>query len=155
MKRWLYYIVIVIVVAALSGNTSAGSDVGKLQPVQVVRVTRQDGAVVLETDTADRGVGARLSSALADMKRAASAEIFLDTADHLVVSPECEGLIPELMAYLRPSCAVCVGEGEVDMEQVGAFLEIHKPEVTLMRYRAGETDLPILVAREGRMELVS
>ena len=155
MKRWLWYIGIVAAVAALSGKSPAGKDIGKLQPVQVVRLSCVQGQVCMKTDTGDVGIGEDLKSALADMKLSASSEIFLDTADYLIVSPACVDLLPAMMHYLRPSCAVCVEEGRPDMEQVGAYFQQHGPDVTLTRYRAGQRDLPTLVTREGRMHLVS
>lgn len=155
MKRWVWYVVIIGVVAALSGKSTAGEDIGTLQPVQTVRLSCVRGQVCMETDTGDVGVGEDLKSALEDMKGSASGEIFLDTADYLIISPACIDLLPAMNAYLRPSCAVCMEEGETSMEQVGLFLQQHTPETTLMKYRAGDRNLQTLVTREGRMHLVS
>jgi hypothetical protein len=60
-----------------------------------------------------------------------------------------------MTTYLRPSCGVCLEDGETDLEQVGLFLRQHTPEITLMKYRAGDRALQTLVTREGRMHLVS
>lgn len=155
MKRWLWYIGIIAVIAALSGKASTGTDIAKLQPVQVVHLTCPEGKVVLETDTGDWGTGETLKDALKDMKDAASREVFLDTADYLIVSQDCIDLLPAMMKQLRPSCSICLGEGRVDMTQVGTFLQQHAPEVTLMEYRAGDRQLQTLVTWEGRMKLVS
>lgn len=155
MKRWLWYVVIIGVVAALSGKTSAGTDIGTLQPVQTVRLSCVRGQVCVETDTGDMGIGEDLKSALNDMKNSAVGEIFLDTADYLIVSPACVDLLPAMTTCLRPSCGVCLEDGETDLEQVGLFLRQHTPEITLMKYRAGEHALQTLVTREGRMHLVS
>lgn len=155
MKRWFCYLALVVTIAALSGKTSAGQDIGKLQPVQTVILTASNGMVVIETDTGDVGAGKTPNDAVADMKASAAEEIFLETADYLLLSPECAGLMPAMMEHLRPSCSVCLMEGQPDMEQVGAFLEQHAPHMTLMRYRAGERDLQTLITQEGRMELVS
>lgn len=155
MKRWLWYAVVVAAVAFLGGKNPTGSDVGDLQPVQVVRFYGDAGQVVIETDTGAFGKGETLKSALENMKATTASEVFLDTADYLLISKECEGLLPFLTSYLRPSCAVCVTDGAPIMEEVGAYLEIHVPKVTLMRYRAGNQALPVLKTREGRMELVS
>lgn len=155
MKRWLWYIGIIVAVAALSGKSSAGMDIGKLQPVQVVRLTCPRGQVRMETDTGDSGTGENLKEALADIKLSAASEIFLDTADYLIVSPGCVDLLPAMLQYLRPSCAVCIEKGKPNMEQVGLYLQQHSPDITLMQYRAGQCDLPTLVTRGGRMHLVS
>lgn len=155
MKRWLWLIGAAVAVAVLSGNASPGKDVGKLQPVEVVYLACREGGVAIETDTGDLGIGANLAEAMEDMKAAAPGEVFLETADHLLLSPECIDLMPALMSILRPSCSVCLTEGAPDMEQVGLFLRVHRPRSTLARYRAGERGIETLVTGEGRMELVS
>lgn len=155
MKRWLWYVAVVGIVAALSGKAPAGEDIGTLQPVEVVRLSCVRGQVCMETDTGDIGVGEDMKAALEDMKRSAVGEIFLDTADYLVISPTCIELLPAMNDYLRPSCAVCMEEGETNMEQVGKYLQQHTPEITLMKYRTGEQKLQTLVTREGRMRLAS
>lgn len=155
MKRWLFYAAIIVAAALLSGKGTPGSDVGKLQPVQVVRVSAGADWVKIETDTGDLGAGSNLEQAFENMKATSSAKIFLDTAEYLLVPQGREELISEMMAYLRPSCTVCIVDGEPDMEKVGDFLHQHEPQTTLMHYRAGQQELRKLVIREGRMELVS
>lgn len=155
MKRWLFYAAIIVAAALLSGKTTPGADVGRLQPIQVVRVSGGEDWVKIETDTGPTGEGTDLEQAFENMKATSSVEPFLDTAEHLLVSKGREGLISEMMTYLRPSCTVCILEGEPDMEKVGEFLQQHEPQTSLMHYRAGRQELPTLVVREGRMELVS
>lgn len=155
MKRWLWYLAVIVAVAALSGKSASGTDVGKLNPVQAVRVYSIEDRIVIETDAENFGIGNTLNAALDDMKQTVPSEVFLDTADYLILSPSCQPLLPALMEHLRPSCAVCLEQGQTDVTQVGAFLEIHKPQVTLMRYCAGQTNLPTLITQNGRMELVS
>lgn len=155
MKRWLFYAAIIVAAALLSGKGTPGADVGKLQPVQVVRVSGGADWVKIETDTGDMGTGSNLEQAFEDMKETSSAEIFLDTAEYLLVSQGRKDLLSEMMTHLRPSCTVCIVDGEPDMEKVGAFLHQHEPQTTLMHYRAGKRELPTLEIREGRMELVS
>lgn len=152
MKRWLRWAALAAVAAALSSG-EIGMDIGKLRPVQVVRVSRVDGTVAVQTDTEDAGFGDSLEAALEDMKRTATGKVFLDTADYLLLGENSEEYLPALMEQLRPSCAVCMERGTADMSQVAEFLECHKPTITLMRYRSGETDLPILRTEEGRMTL--
>ena len=155
MNEWVHYGLLFALIALFGGKSEQGSDVGKLQPVQVVRVSSDAGAVQIETDTGDFGSGISLKEALEDLEKTSSAEVFLDTADYLIVTKECKGLLSALTRELRPSCAVCVEDGKTDMEQVAAFLEYHKPKVTLMHCKAGQQKFPILRTNGGRMELVS
>lgn len=155
MKRWLYYLGTVAAVAALSAEPSAGSDIGKLQPVQVVCITVSDGQVTVRTDTEDRGTGETLAAAVSNMQETATGEVFLETADHLLLAPDCQFLLRDVMTLLRPSCSLCWMEGEPEMEDIGLFLQIHAPETTLKDYRAGIRSVQTLRTQNGRMQLVS
>lgn len=138
-----------------SGRVGIGTDVGKLQPVQVVRLSENAGQVMVETDAGTWGVGNSVEEALDSLRSAADGEVVLDTAEFLILTTEDEALIKALADHLRPSCLLCRGDGETDLEQARAFLEIHSPKLTLMRYRAGERGIPRLVQKDGRSELVS
>lgn len=154
MKRWLWLAAGALAVAALSGQRSAGTDVGHLQPIQVVRVTRAE-KIVIDTDTGELGMGQTLPDAFENLGNTAPGQVFLDTAEYLILAPDCVALLPELNRYLRPSCRVCLEEGGADIAKAGAYLEAHPPSVTLAQWRAGEDNLPALITLEGRMELVS
>lgn len=154
MKRWGWLLVVLAAVVS-GGRTEIGTDVGKLQPVQVVRLSEEAGQVKVETDTGAWGVGDSVGAALDALHASVAGEVVLDTAEFLVSLAEDEGMIQALAEWLRPSCVMCYGVGEADLETVGAFLEAHRPELTLMRYRAGERDVPRLTETDGRLELVS
>lgn len=154
MKRWVGYVLAVIAVAALDGAAAVGDDVAKLDPVQVLYVDVQGQWVSVQTDTGAEGRGKDVDGALRDMEKTSAAEVFLDTTEYLIVSPEAQGNVGALWEVLRPSCQVCVGVGELDLERAADHLDIHRPGVTMKAVRSGERDLPQLVAKEGRMELV-
>lgn len=155
MKKWLWIGAVLLVVALLGDKASAGTDIGMLQPVQMILVKRNGTDVVVQTDTLDQGVGKDFMTAVENMKASASGEIFLETADHLLLAPDCVDLIAPAAAVLRPSCTLCIVEGEPDMEKLPDFLKIHVPLITLMEYRAGEHQVQTLVAEEGKMTIVS
>lgn len=155
MKKWLWILGALAAAAVIGSKPSAGTDVGKLQPVQVVCIERADDNVIVWTDTGDQGVGEDFNAAVQDMKNAAIGEIFLETADHVLLSPGSLAQLENAASMLRPSCSVCLFEGELNLEQVGRFLEIHAPERTLMEYRAGLRKLQTLKSIDGRMTLVS
>lgn len=155
MKKWLYFLTGLFVVGALGTDSSAGKDVGKLQPVQVVCLSYADDKVRIWTDTGDAGSGPDLMAAVGDMSAAAASEVFLETADYLLVSRDCLALLQDAAGVLRPSCSVCLMDGQPDMERVGQYLTLHIPQITLMEYRAGEQSLQTLKTTDGRMTLVS
>ena len=154
MKRWRSYLLALLAVAAVSWGPFSGSDVAKLEPVEVLRLSREDGVVVLETDTQNEGRGTDVQNALVDMKRTASAEIFLDTADYLVIAPDCADLLAEVTDLLRPATQVCVQQGDFKLEEAAGFFAIHDPDCTLQDIRVGTAHIPVLRSEDGRMELV-
>ena len=154
MKKWLYYALVLAAIPVLSFGGFGGQDIGKLSPVQVLTVRTAGEQVQLQTDTADLGSGDDIRNAVRNMNEIASARVFLDTADYLLLGPGGELWLPQLREYLRPSCKLCYVTGEVDLGQVAAFLQLHEPKLTLAQYEAGERGLSCLISNEGRLQLV-
>lgn len=152
MKRWSW--LLVVLVAFFAGRTEIGTDVGKLEPVQVVRLSETNGQVKVETDTGEWGVGADVEAALAALHGSADAEVTLDTAEYLLLATEDEETVLALAERLRPSCVLCSGGRQTELEGLGTFLQIHRPTLTLMRYRAGDRDIQTVLDADGRLELV-
>lgn len=101
------------------------SDLGRLQPVRLVQVTSGGQMVHLRTDTGLYGEGVDFPSALKDLYRTAPGEVFLETADYLLVTPVTVKYLPELKQVLRPSTEVaqiaCIADGVSAAE----FLSAH------------------------------
>lgn len=152
MKRIIMF-ALLLSALALGSHLFEQSDVAKLQPVEVLRVTVEAEGVSVETDTGQAGWGKDLERAFEDLKRRTPGDIFLDTVEFVLVNESEGSLTRELMEYLRPACLICLERGRADLEVVAAFLDIHRPKATLMNCREGK--MPILVIREGEMELVS
>lgn len=152
MKRIGMVLATVLVLAAL-GTLFPRTDVGKLQPVQVIQVTKERGVLTVVTDTGENGTGKNLSEAIDALKATASGQIFMDTAEYLLIGRNCTAALEQAEEILRPGTRVCAVDGEVDMEKVSSFLSVHKPELTLVCCRNGIKGIPVLTVREGRMEL--
>lgn len=154
MKYWAWYIGAVVLVAALGWMPFLGTDVARLRPVELISVSREEAQVLVETDTGDSGRGQTLELALEDLYDSTPGEIFLETAEYLLITPEGQSLLPELTKTLRPSCKVCLREGEMDLAEAAAYLSVHEPELTLQDYRTGEKDIPKLKMEGERGQLV-
>ena len=145
---------VILGVSFLGGENGAGTDVGKMNPVEAMCLVKIEGEYHLITDTWNLGTGETIATAITSLIESSSAEIFLDTAEYLLVTRECETDIGVMGEYLRPSCRVCILDGEPDMEAVAVYLSVHKPKVTLASYVSDKENLPVLRIREGRMVLV-
>ena len=87
MKKWLVFAAVLITVAILSRRPHPARDVAMLEPVQAVYIYQKHGTLCIETDTGASGSGNTLTEAAADLKSSASGEIFLDTAEFLLLDP--------------------------------------------------------------------
>lgn len=135
MKKWLYLAAALLAVGILSRLPHPARDAAKLSPVQTVYLYIEEDAFHIETDTGDHGSGPTLAAAVSDMKANASAELFLETAEYLLLSPNTP--IPnDLFTLLRPSCCVCYTDVLPDLPAATQYLTIHPPEYTLAHLRA-------------------
>lgn len=154
MKRWLWYPAAVLLVAVIGWMPFQGTDVAKLQPVELIRIELSQRQVRVQTDTGQEGIGSDMEAAFEDLKQTTSGQVFLETADYLLLSQPEDRLPDAVYEYLRPGCGICVEQGQTDLEQAAAFLGTHEPGTTLQDYRAGERTLSRLITQEGRMHLV-
>lgn len=148
MKQWIVFLAAAILVAALP---TQGMDVAKLQPVELIYVYMENNQITLRTDTGDLGQGMDLNAAMKNLKQTTAAEVFLDTADYLVVTEETKQLLPELAQVLKGKCRVCRGDKLSDLEQTAAYLSAHKSEVRLKDCTGAAGELPVLTEIGGRL----
>ena len=98
MKRLMIYLGIL---ALLLAAPVESVDIGKLLPVQVISVRKENGWVVLETDTENVGMGGTAVQALQNLKDTASGIIYLDTAEYLLAAEEAREEAQEIISYLK------------------------------------------------------
>ena len=135
MKKWLYLIGALATVAVLSRLPHPARDIAKLEPVRAAYLYIDQGQVAIETDTGSSGSGPNLKDAYAALKRSADREIFLDTAEFLILDPNVP--IPqEIYEIFRPDCKVVLSNIRPDLEEAPDYLSQHKPQLTLARLRA-------------------
>lgn len=146
----------IILYAALLGAALVlpvqGTDVGKLIPVELLRIYKEGNAVVIATDLGETGTGATVEKAIENLKSTAAGIIFLDTADYLLVDGSARAEGTALKKYLKSSVRVCISTAELDMEKAAAYLSTHKPETKLRDYEHDGT-YAVLTMENGRMIL--
>ena len=99
-------------------------DVARLEPVQTVAVYMNDTAVVLETDTGNKGEGTGVKDALEDLEENTPGVIYLDTAQYLLVSEGAESHVDSLRKYLSPSVKACLWDGEGSVKDAAQYLDV-------------------------------
>lgn len=151
MKRWL--IILAAFAAALALSPSSGTDAAKLQPIQTIYIYKEDEVVTILTDTGDQGKGKSIDEAFNDMKQTVAGEVFMETAEFLIVTEETRQCIDKLYDELRPACRICLAEGDLELESTTKYLSAHEPKSILKDYRAGNQKVSELQISEGRMYL--
>lgn len=146
MKRSVWFVAALTAIALLAKLPHPATDVGKLEPVQVVWIGNAEAGVAVRTDTGAVGVGGDLASAAQALRDGASGVVFLETAELLIIEEESL-IVPELYEILRPSCRVCIGSG-LDLTAAAAYLTVHPPNTTLAKIRAGDYALEELTMTE-------
>ena len=146
MKRWKIALLAAAVLLPKLGTPAV--DVGRLEPVQTVQVIGSETGVQLRTDTGAAGSGATLSDAVAALRSAAPKEVFLDTADFLLLWGEMPPT-EELLRIFRPACGICRADPGTDPAAASAYLRQHPPVRTLGAYDAGLPEVEELIIREG------
>ena len=126
--RMLYYIIIVGLMLLAPVKRL---DVAKLEPVEAVAVTVNDGCVMLETDTESIGVGRNAEEAVTSLRKNAKGIIYLDTARFLLVGDNAEEAAMQMKTHLRRSVHLAAYDGGNVKEQT-EYMEAHnfrtKPE---------------------------
>ena len=149
MKKILLYI---LLLAAAVAIPQQGTDVGKLLPVEVVRLDKAGEQVRISTDVGAGGVGATVKDAIENMKATTAGEIFLDTADFLLVTESGQEELAAIKEQLKPTVRVCAANGEIDLKDAASYLAVHKPSLQL-RQCAAEDKLPTLEEENGKIIL--
>ena len=137
MKKAIYLTAALAVIGILSRLPHPAQDVANLDPVRAVWVYLEDGLLHLETDTGSRGSGVTLSAAEAVLRRNATKEVYLDTAEFLILDPGVP-ITDDFFILLSPSCRVCYTIRRPDLPTAAQYLATHKPDLRLSRLRAEE-----------------
>ena len=135
MKRSLLLTAALAAAALLLRLPHPSRDISKLLPVQTLYLYMEEDLLCVETDTGDRGSGGTLASAAENLKSAAPGEIFLDTAQFLILGPDVP-ITEEFYDLLRPGCRVVYAAEQPDLQEATEYLINHKPKLTLSQLRA-------------------
>lgn len=116
----------VVILAALFFVPLQRVEIANLEPIQAVWMYRENGNIVLETDTEDEGSGVTVADALADMKNNSSGIVYLDTAQYLFVSETAKEEIYAIQPYLKNSVQLCIWNGQGELKSAVEYADSHK-----------------------------
>lgn len=142
MKRWWMGLAVAVLLLVPEGQ---GMDVGKLQPVELLYICKENEKTVVRADTDDFGTGNTLETALQDLHDTTAGVVYLDTVDYVLVTEQTKNLIPKFEEFLRPSVNLVLATGDVDAVTALDYLAIHKPGITLIDHMQGKKELPKLM----------
>ncbi len=148
MKKLLYLAIAVAILTGQSLMPFRGTDVGKLHPVEVLYIEKRNGQFEISADTAATGRGVTIADAVYDLHIATPGNVFLETANYLLISPDMEAMPEVFWDYLRPACLIYICNEKPALESIAKLLESHPSGVTLLNWRNGAGNIPRLV-REG------
>lgn len=135
MKKWLYPIAAFLAIGILSRLPHPARDVAMLDPVQAVYICMEDGLLHLQTDTGPQGSGPTLTDAEAAMRADAEKEVYLDTAEFLILHPDVP-VTEDFFTLLSPACHVCYTTAAPDLTLAAQYLSTHTPDLRLSHLRA-------------------
>ena len=116
----------VAILAALLFVPLQRVEIANLEPIQAVWMYRENGNVILETDTEDKGSGATVTDALNNMKNKSPGIVYLDTAQYLFVSETAKEDIYAIQPYLKKSVRLCIWNGQGDLKNAVKYADSHK-----------------------------
>ena len=149
MKKIIIYVLLLSAVLLLPLQ---GTDVGKLLPVEVLQIYKENDTLVLKTDVGASGTGATVDAVIRSLKETAAGTIYLDTAEYLLVEEGAKEAVPELKDHLKYSIYVCGTDGKADLKEAAEFLPVHRPSTRLKDYISWQ-ELEFLAVEDGRMIL--
>lgn len=135
MKKWLYLLAAAAALAVLSRLPHPARDIAKLDPVRAVYISMDEGALHIRTDTGDRGAGPTLTAAEADLRSGAAKEVYLETAEYLILDPDVP-IAEDFFAILHPDCRVCFTGEAPDLSAAADYLATHTPPLRLAHLRS-------------------
>lgn len=154
MKRFLGAALAVAAVWLIPRLSHPAVDIGKLEPVEAVHLIRTEAGIRLETDTGRSGEGRTLAEAEANLREGTAAEVFLETADKLLISGDMSPYWPEIYEQFRLNSQVCFAGEPIELTEAAAYLDTHPAGQTLAQIRGGLENWSILTIQEGRGRLV-
>lgn len=127
----------IVILSALFFMPVQHAEIASLEPIQGVWMHLENGNIVLQTDTEDKGVGDTVENALADMKKNSSGIIYLDTAQYLFTSETAQSQIQALQTVVKGSVMLCQWDGQGSVDEAVKYADSHKIGLPIRKWTEG------------------
>jgi len=157
MKKLFIVLLAAVVLGAMGLLPFRAVDAAKLLPVKTVIVTKSGEEYAVDIGAGVRAVGGTLREALERLKEEVAGTVFFPTAEQVLVTEPADGAVEAVAeeTEFRPAAGIYrTPEGFPDVEALGAYLDAHPSDVTILDVRAalaqGRTPaIPVVRAADG------
>ena len=157
MKKVIWVLIVVLILGALNLLPFRSRELADLLPVKTVIVTRSGAEYTVDIGAGVKAVGDTLSDALKRLQEQTSDDLFLPTAEQVVLTEpagEAAQAVAEETAF-RPAAGVCrTPDPSPDPNALGQYLKTHPSDCTIVDLQAAiaegrEPNLPVLLPVGG------
>lgn len=157
MKKLFGFLLVLAVLGALKLLPFRATDAAKLLPVKTVIVTRSGEEYIVDIGAGVRAVGRTLSEALERLREEVTGEVFLPTAEQVVITEPITDAVEAVAeeSAFRPAAGIYrTPLPAPDADAVSAYLASHSSNTTVLDVRADlaagrEPRIPRLLAVDG------
>ena len=157
MKKLVWLLLAVLILGALDLLPFESREVSALLPVKTILVMRSGEEYTVDVGAGVRAVGQSLKEALRRLCEESPGEVFLPTAEQVVLTEPADEAIEAVAeeTAFRPAAGICVTpDADPDVEALGRYLEAHPLDYTVLDLRAAllegrKPELPVVRAVDG------
>ncbi|MBR6376795.1 MAG: hypothetical protein IKS05_03410 [Oscillospiraceae bacterium] len=157
MKKLLFVLLAAAVLGTLGLLPFRAVDAAKLLPVKTIIVTKSGEEYTVDIGAGVRAVGRSLREALDRLREEVTGEVFLPTAEQVVITEPGDEAVEAVAeeSEFRPAAGIYrTPEPFPDAKALGAYLESHPSNVTILDVRAAlalgqRPRVPVIRAADG------
>ncbi|MBQ1372290.1 MAG: hypothetical protein IIY70_05105 [Oscillospiraceae bacterium] len=139
MKKVIWTLIALGALGSLNLLPFRARDVAGMLPVKTVFITRSGEEYTVDVGAGVEAVGKTISEALEQLQQEAPEEIFLPTAEQIVLTDPDEEAVEAVAreSAFRPAAGVCkTNHPKPDAEALGNYLEAHPSDYTILDLQA-------------------
>lgn len=157
VKKVIWVLIVVLFLGALDLLPFRSKELADLLPVKTVIITRSGAEYTVDVGAGVKAVGDTLSEALKRLQEQTSEDLFLPTAEQVVLTEpadEAAEAVAEESAF-RPAAGICrTPDPAPDPNALGRYLQTHPSDYTIVDLQAAiaegrEPEIPVILPVGG------